>query len=1296
MTDPKDATVHDIDDQALPSRTPAPGMLVTERVQLVRPLGSGGMADVWVADHLTLGIDVAVKFVREVDTPLMRKRLAQEARLAARIVHPHGVRIYDQGVTPDGTPFMVMERVEGEPLVRRLKRAGPLPLHEVILLVDQVAQVLTEAHGLGILHRDIKPHNIMLVADQQELFVKVLDFGLAKPTDPDEDLTLTAVGAVVGTPVYMAPEQLIDQAPSDERSDLWGLSVVAYEALTGQRPFVGPGRAALGAAIMLRKYERLSKLMIGAPKALEAWFERALAVDPEERFQTAAELAASFEEAATGSLVGSGQSDEEGGLHVSEQLYGREEELGVLRSAFDRAATGSLELVKVAGYAGIGKTALVRTFFSRLGSRPALFLGGKYDQFDRGTPYVALRQAFGRLAKFVGTLESDEVVAWRDRLSEHLGDLCCVVLEMMPELEQVLGPQPPLEELPPAQQRERFLRAITQLIVATATPEEPLVLFLDDLQWADLPSLELLSRLRAHPELRHTLIIGAYRDHEIVEGHPLATIDELQNDVIAIALGPLDEDAVLEFLSDTFGRLPGRVRLAVTCHEQTRGNPFFLRRLLEALHEEGILKYEGRAWTWDAEALQARPVTDNVVDFVANEIRRMPNASQRALAVAACVGDHFDLGLLAHALDTDRGQALHWLRDGLAAELILPSATGDWDQGTVALTLGARRIVFRFAHDRVRQAARSLIDDDAAADVHERIGRFMMESLGSGERDRRLFELVEHLNRGHHTDRPDALRELNLSAARRATRSAAFAPAADYYRRAHAHLAYDAWETSYEETLAIHIEGARAAYLDNDEERMNQLLDVAIAKAKTVLDRVAAREVRIQAMASAQRLQDAITLSFEVLRELGVELSRHPTPEDTGAAIGRVVARLEGREAAQLESLPMASDPEAAAVMRVAHGVLSSCYLAAPELVPIVTCLMVEATLDHGLGDTSGYGFAVLGLVLNATGATPLAYRTGALALALAERSEHRAAQPKTEHVVRTHINAFVEPVSATLEPERRIFQRAMDVGDLEFAGWALHISVAYGFYAGTPLEEMAGIARRNISLLRHHRQRPPLVCTAQYGQVVANLRGEAKDPTRLVGPDYDEDAFMSKMRAANVRGAAFILGLLGTFVRFLFGAPGAARERAEACAAYEDGALSTYHQIWFQQYLALAIAADGPDATGLAQAKGCLTRLEAWREASPVNLDHRISMVKAELARLEGRDGDALMLYDQAIAQAASHHFVIEEAVGNELAARFHLGRGARTPARAYAQEARSCFARWGATAKVEQLEGGLIVETS
>ena len=1294
MTDPKDATVHDVTGEALPKRELEPGMLVTERVQLVRPLGRGGMADVWLADHLTLGIDVAVKFVRDIDTPLMRQRLSQEARLAARIVHPHGVQIYDQGVTPDGTPFMVMERVEGEPLVRWLKRVGPLPLHDVVRLVEQVAQVLTEAHGLGILHRDIKPHNIMLVADHDELFVKVLDFGLAKPKDPEEDLTSTAVGAVVGTPVYMAPEQLIDHIPSDERSDLWGLAVVAYEALTGERPFRGPGRAALGAAIMLRKYERLSKLMIGAPAALEAWFERALAVDPDARFQTATELAASFEEAATDSLVGDRRADEQGTLRLSKELYGREGELRELRAAFDRAAAGALEVMTIAGYAGIGKTALVRTFLSGLGSRRALCLGGKFDQFDGGTPYVALRQAFRHLGEFVGGLPSAEVAAWRDRLLRHVGDLGGVVTEMVPELEGFLGPQLAVEELPPPQQRERFLRAITQLLVGTAAPSEPLVIFLDDLQWADLPSLELLGRLGAHPELRHTLIIGAYRDHEVEPGHPLrATLEALKECVTTVPLGPLDEDAVLELLYDTFGRLPGRVRLAIACHGQTRGNPFFLRRLLEALFEEGILAFEEDGWRWDAEALQARPVTDNVVDFVADEIRRMARPSKHALAVAACIGDHFDLGLLAHALETDRSQALQGLRDGLAAALIVPSATGDWDQGPLALTLGARHIVFRFTHDRVRQAARSLLDDEAAAEVHERIGRFMMESLGSAERERRLFELVEHLNRGQANDRPGAMRALNLSAARRATRSAAFAPAAEYYRTAHAHIARDAWETSYDETLAIHVEGARAAYLDHDEVRMNELLDVAVARAETVLDRVAAREVRIQAMVSGQRLQDAIALSFEVLGELGAELPLRPTQEETAAVIRRVVARLDG-EAADVETMAMASDPRAAAVMRIAHGVLSACYLTAPELVPIVTCHMVEATLDHGLTDTSGYGFAVLGLVLNATGATSLAYRTGALALALADRAEHRAAQPKTEHVVRTHINAFVEPVSAALEPERRVFQRAMDVGDLEFAGWALHTSVGYGFYAGTPLDELADIAERNLSLLRHHRQRPPLVCTAQYGQLIRNLRGEAADPRRLVGPEYDEDVVMASMRAANVRGAAFILGFLGAFARYLFGAPAAARDCAEACAAFEDGALSTYHQIWFQQLYALAIMAAGADDAGRERVASCMQRLRGWRDASPVNLDLRICLVEAELARVEGRDGDALTQYDRAIAEAASHGFLIEEAMGNELASRFHLGRGARTPARAYAQEARACFERWGATAKVEQLDRGLLVD--
>ncbi|HJL05379.1 MAG TPA: serine/threonine-protein kinase PknK [Polyangiaceae bacterium LLY-WYZ-15_(1-7)] len=1289
------------------SHKPRAGMTVSERVRLLRPLGSGGMADVWVADHLTLGTQVAVKFMRATHDPQMRERFAREAQLAAKIDHPHAVRIFDHGHTAAGTPFMVMELIEGESLAHRIRRAGAMRADDVDRVVDQVAQVLVDAHGHGILHRDIKPHNIMLLANTEQLFCKVLDFGLAKPLSEPEDMTLTQAGFLMGTPAYMAPEQLIDAKPATPLSDVWSLAVVAYECLTGKRPFPGQHRAAMGVAMLLQRFEPPSATRPELPAALDGFFEKAFAVEPAERHPDVKSFAQALHETLAGAVSGTrSPAAAADRFELPARLYGRDAELAQLDEAYGKVAAGDARLMLLAGYAGVGKTALVEEARRRFADRGAVFVGGKFDQFQRGTPYDSLVQAFRELVRFIGGQDEASIAGWRARLNGALGEVGHVLTDVLPELEDVIGPQPTLGDASPTEARHRFHNAVARFLHGVATPERPLVLFLDDLQWADLPSIDLLTHLASDPAGAHLLVLGAYRDNEIDASHPftdaLAKLHQLGAPPDEIRLGPLGEDAVLELLTDVLGNVPGRVRFAVLCHEKTQGNPFFLRRFLEALHEDHLLRWDpaSESWTWDQTRILSRPLGDDVVDFIAAEMGRLPERPRKALATAACIGGHFDLGTLAFLLELDRRQALEALRESLAAEFVVPASDQSWRGGEV----GAQRIAFRFAHDRIRQAARTLFADAEAARVHERVGQFMLEHLDANEREARLFELVEHLNKSAEMQPArvvDAarLRALNLSAARRAARSAAFEPAEDYYKEARALLDGDVWEEDYEQALAIHVEGARSAYLNGDREAMDALIDAAVFHARHVLDAVEAREVKIQALIAEQRFAEAVELALQVLGEIGVELPPEPSPVDVEQAVGAALEALKATSREAIVALPLAEAREERATQRITQGVMSAAYLSKPNLLPLLASHIVRSTLAHGVTVQSAYGFAVFGMVMNAVGAIDVSYENGKVALALLERVDDRAHFAKTQHIVRAHLNPFVEPIGESVEHLRGVFQLGMDTGDLEYAAWALHIMVAHAFYAGRALGELNELFERNRDVMARHEQLPALGCTLPYGQLVANLLGRAEDRTRLVSEGYDEGAQMAALVEVGFRGAAYILTVARTFLRFLMRDVSGAREAAAEGEEYADGASASYHPVWFHQYRALAelgAVGGGDDESGtdalaadaIATARADLERLTACARFSEANHAHRVALVEAELARVEGRDGDALGHYDAAIEAAREHGFLHEEALANELAARFYLGRGSTTPARAYLREAREAYSDWGASAKVAQLE--------
>ena len=1272
---------------------PRAGMDVTERVRLERPLGRGGMAEVWVADHLTLGVKVAVKFLRSAWDLRLRERFAREAQVAARIDHPHAVRVFDHGVTSDGRPFMVMERIDGEPLSERVRRSGPLAPAETETVVAQIADVLTHAHGQDIVHRDIKPHNVMLVRGER-LYAKVLDFGLAKQLFDETDPELTEAGWVLGTPAYMAPEQLVEALPATASSDVWSLAVIAYELLTGARPFRGRVQAAIALAMLTQRYIPPSEARPELPPAIDGFFERAFAARLEDRFASAAELADAFSSA----LSGASQSLAVAGrIHLPPKLYGREPELARVRDALEGTRNRS-RLLLIDGFSGVGKTALVEEARRRLADRGVIFIDGKFDQLRRGTPYDSLIQALRKLVRFIASREDDSVEEWRTRLDDELGAVATILTDFIPELQDLLGVREAPSETSPPEMRNRLQHAIGRLLHSVASPERPLFLFLDDLQWADLPTLELLGKLVGGPEDRGVLLVGSYRSNEIDANHPLhRTLSELaasDSPPERIALGPLGEDAVLELLNEVLGPGSGRVRLAVLCHEKTRGNPFFLRRFLESLHEDGVLALDQTTleWQWSASAIRSRPMAEDVVAFIAAEIRRLPPLTSQALALASCIGGQFELGALAQILDIGRRRALERLRPALTGHLIEPGSEDLW----VSDEVGAHRVTFRFAHDRIQQAARSLVSSAEAAATHKRIADFLLEHLDGTEREARLFELVEHLNRS--ADLQPALapnteqrQRLNLSAARRAQRSAAFAPADGYYRRALELFEPSQWEEDHADAFALHVEAARSAYVAGDTEEMDRLIAIAVERARSPLEVVRAREVRIHGLLQEQRFAEAVDLAIELLARLGAPLPEEPTDADVQAALGATLTLLGEHDRQSIVSCPVCQDEAVQIAQRIRQAIMSAAYLTSPQRFVLLSCEQVRSTLDDGLVAQSAYGFAVFGMVLHAVGMLDQAYETGKTARAILEKIGDRSTMAKTQHVVTAHIDALIEPVASVIDAEQQIHQLGMDAGDLEYAGWALHVMVAYAFYAGMRLPTLREMDRRNVALLQQYRQGPALGCALPFSQAIRNCIGEdVSDTSRLVGPSYDEERHMEEVLSVGFRGAAYLLTVMRSFVRYLFRDVEGALATAELGGEYADGAAASWHPVWWHQVHALALlGAKGAD--GVEAARVDLERLEHFRRFSEVNHRHRVELVAAEVARVEERDGDALAHYDAAIAHAREHGFLHEEALANELAARFYLERGSERAARGFLVEARDAYDEWGAEAKVEQLEAEL-----
>ncbi len=1278
-----------------------------QRYRDVRCIHDGRHSTVFRAHCLTRDVSVVVKQPRGTHrTARAEGRFAREFEITRQVEGDGVVRALEL-VTDRGAPAIVLED-GGRSLASVYADERP-PLALALRIAVQVTTALARIHRKGIVHKDVNPANI--VWDSVTATARLIDFGLAQVLDR-EQVGARPIATFEGTAAYASPEQTGRMNRQvDRRSDLYSLGATLYRLVVGRPPFESTDRLELVHAHLAKTAIAPRAVDLAIPEAISDIVMALLEKRAEDRYQSADGLLFDLE-ACRRALETGGFADRlvlrgrdvDLHLRIPEKLYGRADAVARLLRAFAEAAAGRTRALLVSGEPGIGKTSLVRELLRAPAGRGAVFAEGKFDQFDRATPYDGVIQALRGAVRAILAEDESLVARARERILAAARGNGRVLTDVIPELDHVVGHQPAVEPLPPAEARNRFRLAMAGLVPALAAPDHPLVVFLDDLQWADLPSIELVQSLVTDPESRHVFVVGAFRDGEVGPDHPLAhAIAQLRARSSAldeIALGPLGEDDVLELVTDTVGTAPGRVRLAVACHAKTRGNAFFLKRFLEALFDAGLLTYDAaeRRWSWDQAAIQARPMTDNVVDFLAAEIGRLAPEDRRTLQVASCLGDHFDLATLADATGASCVATAERLRSAFTAEFVRPLEEGFWFAPTAELATADLRCAF--VHDRVRQAARAGLDEATAASVHLRAGRRLLSTLGETERRARLFEIVEHFGRAAALLRDpaeiQAVAALDLEAARRATAAAAFAAARDFYRRARAALASDRWERDYPLALALHVEGARAEWLAGDHEAMEALVATATVRARSVLDRVTAEEVRIQALVSRQRFGEAVARTLAALAALGVRLNATPSVAEVGAEVLATKAELDRLGPAALAALPANADPTVAAVLRIENGVMSSVYLSAPLLLPLVACSIVRQTIAHGVCAESPYGFVVLGLVLNAMNRCDEGHATGQIALAMLEALDARAVAPRTLHVLNCHVNPFVALLRASLDGARRVHQLGMEVGDLEYAAWGLHMSVCYGFYAGVPLAELGDTAARHLATMRRHEQMPPHACTAQYAQAIACLAGRARDPARLAGPDYDEDQELATLGAVGFKGAAFITALVGAYVRYLFRDLAGATERAARAAPFADGATSTYHPVWWRQYRALARLAliDGvnaaPEAAAAARndVDADLAQLRVWHGFAPANHAHRLNLVLAELARVEGRRGDAADLYDRAIADAGANGFTHEEALGNELAGRFHLARGAKTAARAYLSRAGYDYERWGASAKVAQLE--------
>ncbi|HYO73909.1 MAG TPA: serine/threonine-protein kinase PknK, partial [Archangium sp.] len=1237
-------------------------------------------------------------------------RLTQQAR-GAGVIEALALENTRRGLA------LVLEDFGASPLTRFIKN-GPCELRWFLAIAVRLADTLGGIHQRRIIHKDINPSNLLYNPDTDTL--KLIDFGIS--TELSREVAAhTGLRVLEGTLPYLSPEQTgrMNRA-IDYRTDLYSLGITLYQLVTGRLPFTAEDPLGLVHAHIAQIPVPPHELVPTLPRVVSDIICRLLAKRAEERYQSAFTLRADLERCLEGldgqgaiTAFSIGHNDSPGVLRLPQRLYGRERESETLLGAFERVAQGGKELLLVAGYSGIGKTALVHELHKPIVARRGYFISGKFDQFNRNIPYASLIQAVQQLVRQLLTEPAGELARWRERLLASVGVNGQVIIDVIQEVELVIGKQPPVPELSPMEAQNRFHHTFECFFRVFADAAHPLTIFLDDLQWADLPSLRLIERLMTDTETAHLFLIGSYRDNEVEPGHPLlVTVESMRGEgasIQSLSLAPLGREHVVEFLADTLrcGHAEAGP-LADLCLEKTGGNPFFLGQFLLSLHERGGLGYDTQAgrWTWDDERISRMEMTDNVVDLMAGRIRGLPEPVQHTLRLAACIGNQFSLQTLAVGLGLPPPEAAAALWPALKEGLVLPLDTAYRFAGDEAPVAGgpsrpvSPSVSYRFLHDRVQQAAYSLIPLELRGALHLQVGRQLLRGASEAEREEQLFSLVGHLNLGAELietqQERDALAALNLEAGRKAQSSTAYPAALAYFKKGIALLGEGGFQRRHALAIALHLQAAEVSYLNKEFDRIDAYANVALAHDEDLLLRVKVAEIHIQAFNAQNKLGDAVRTALEILDVLGVHFPAEPTPEVFMADVRALDAALVGRPISTLLELPALTDPLKIAAVRILAMVIPTTYLSDPQLFMLLAVRQAAYSVMHGNTGPSASGYAAWAIILcGALGRIDDGYEFGKLASRVLSRYDARTYVARTEYIVTSFVAHNKEHVRTSVLTFKDIYRTGLETGDLDFAGYSLVTQAGMLYLCGTELAELEQVVASSIQAIIPLRHAPSLNYTKAVHQLILNLMGEVEEPCLMTGRSYDEAAMIAFHEEAR---DVFALGSVQHWklqLYYLFGRHAEGLACADSLRTKLDALVGQFQVPSILLFDALTALANHPHASPeererlLERVEWDLRKLAPFAEHAPMNHAHKSCLVQAERARVLGEPEKARELYYRAMSLARQHEYRNEEALATELFARFMASRGEHEVSELFLAKARHLYELWGATGKVRQLEG-------
>ncbi len=1223
-------------------------------------------------------------------TPAELTRYHHEFEILSQLQLPGVIRAYELK-SYQSTLLLVVEDFGGDSL-KVLTQQRRLTLAELLPLLIQAADHLGQIHAADLIHQDINPNNIVCNVTTGQ--VKLIDFGIASRL-PRENPTLKNPNQLEGTLPYLSPEQTGRMNRSlDYRTDFYSLGVTFYELLTGQLPFAAEDAMEMVHCHLAKPPVPPHQVNSLIPPVLSDLVLKLMAKNTEGRYQSAFGLKYDLEQILanlTGRTDLSGfqlaQQDISGKFHLPQQLYGRETEIQRLWQTFDRISQGTAELLLIAGYSGIGKTALVQELYKPLTAKRGHFIQGKFDQFQRNVPYSAVVNAFRHLVQQLLTAPESQLAHWRTTLQAALGSNGQVVMDVIPEVELIIGKPPAVPILPPTETQNRFNFVFQNFIKTFCAADHPLVIFLDDLQWADSASLKLLTLMMS--DIPYLLLIGAYRDHEVSPVHPLmTTLEEMQKIGVTLqtlTLSPLTRPHIKQFLADTLSvaELSDLNELANLLLDKTGGNPFFLGEFVKTLYTENFLHfdYQQRRWQWDLTHIQVHNITNNVVELMMGKIQKLSAPTQHLLVRAASLGNQFDLTTLALIVGPSSEEVQRHLWEALAGGLVLSFGTN-----------------YKFVHDRVQQAAYSLIPEMERPALHWQIGQLLLNHPQTVEE--RLFEVVDHLNHGQFLATTLAermqLAQLNLQAGHKAKSAMAYPASLAYLQTGQALLAQDSWQTAYSLTLPLYTELHECLFLTAQFDQADTVFQQLQTVAQSPLELAAAVLTKISQETIQGHYALAIRVGFDYCSKLGLDLSEDDLENTVKLVLDQLTTAFAERHLnsiSELVDLPESTSPELIISVNIMGALLAVSFFYKPYLLNLLILKIIYLAITSGLTVKMAYPLAcAMPTFILLRNDYKSGYDYGQVGLELAERFQDKSALGGVKHVFSLFILHWHEPLQHSLPMAREAFQDLVETGNLENAGHSFYQRLAALYETGENLQAVYHETQLALDFLSKTKNTHAWASFIVYKQVVLLHQGQTShtgsfDSTEFSETDYLQDVQANAMALCYYR-------IYKLHLSYLFEDYDAALTQAQVAEPMRPYITGFWPVVIHNVYYSLTLCQFFTTAVTEEEKQSYLTKLEEnqrqleiWATLAPMNFQHKLALVQAERARLEG-DWRAVEWYEKAIGGAGQNGFLLDEALAYELAAKFYLSHGMEKVAQTYLQEAYYRYQRWGTLAKLKHLE--------